>query len=337
MIYIDQQYINLLSSRLRNFKRVKEDFNFSCPICGDSAKRPKLARAWLYRGQNEYNFKCYNCDVPISFYGLFKKIDNELFKKYLMEKTLGSSSFIIPKMEDKIIEEFKPINNILSELYSIEELENTHPVIKYVTKRKIPRNKWNKIYFAPKFMTWVNSIKPETFNQNAVKYDHPRLIFPFFNLKNEPFGFSARAFGKENPKYMIIKLDDNEEKIFGLENVNFNKKFYVVEGQIDSLFLDNSIAVAGASFSSKYINNNKNNAVIIYDNEPRNKQIMDSLEKVINLGFNVFIWPNNIKAKDINDLILDGYTKDKIETMINENTYSGLMALIKYKEWRKVK
>lgn len=338
MIYIDQQYISLLKSRLRNFKQVKDNFNFSCPLCGDSAKNDKLARAWFYKGDAEYNFKCYNCDAPVSFFGVFKKLDNELFKKYLMEKRLGSSGFVIPKAED-VIEPVIIYNvDILSDLLCIEEFEPTHPVIKYVNKRLIPKDKWNKIYFAPRFMRWVNSVKPDTFNEYALKYDHPRLVFPFFNVDNKPFGFSARAFGKETPKYLVIKLDDNEEKIYGLESVDFSKRFYITEGQIDSLFIPNCIAAGGSSFSADIIRQNKSNAVIVYDNEPRSKEIMNSLEKLIFQGYKVFIWPDNIKVKDINDLVKTlGYTQADIIKLLEDNTYHGLWALNRYKQWRKVK
>ena len=35
-------------------------------------------------------------------------------------------------------------------------------------------------------------------------------------------------------------------KLYGLDKVNLTEKIYVVEGPIDSMFIDNSIAMAGA-------------------------------------------------------------------------------------------
>lgn len=337
MIYIDQLYIPQLSGKLRNFKRIRDDYNFSCPECGDSKKSTTKARAWLYLRDGKYGFKCYNCNSPISFYGLFKKLDEQLFKQYLFDKKV-SSNVVIPNYE-KPVEKEKIIasSTMLDDIYCIEEFEESHQAVKYVIKRKIPKDKWSRIYFAPKFMEWVNSIRPDTYKEHSLKYEHPRLIFPFFDENGIPFGFSGRAFGDEAPKYLTIKLDETKDKIFGLDTVDFNKKFYVTEGQIDSLFIENSIAAAGSAFNSKTIMSNKDNAIICYDNENRSKEIMNSLEKTIKAGFNVFIWPDNIRTKDFNDLVLSGYNKYDIPKLINDNTYHGMRANMRYLQWRKIK
>ena len=46
------------------------------------------------------------------------------------------------------------------------------------------------------------------------------------------------------------------------------KTIYVTEGPIDGLFLQNSIAVAGSDFK-KISEDIKDNAILIYDNEPQ--------------------------------------------------------------------
>jgi len=47
------------------------------------------------------------------------------------------------------------------------------------------------------------------------------------------------------------------------------------------------------------------------------------------------LWPDDIKEKDINDMILSGKTKDQIQTTIKNNTYQGNMAKIRMTTWRK--
>lgn len=337
MLYVDQLYIPQLAGRLRNFKRVKEHYNFSCPICMDSKKSSSKARAWFYSGKDGFSFKCYNCNATISFYGVFKLLDEELFKQYLFEKRVSFNVAPISYDEPKIsIETIKDHSSILDDISCIEEYDETHPAVKYVKKRKIPREKWSKIYFAPKFISWCNSVKPGTYKEGAEKYEHPRLIFPFFDENGIPFGFAGRAFKDETPKYLTIKLDENKEKIYGLDDVDFSKKFYVTEGQVDSLFIPNAIASAGSSFNSKTLMDNMKNAVICYDNENRSKEIMKALENTINIGFSVFIWPDNIKVKDFNDLVLSGYPSENITKLIDDNTYSGMRATMRYLQWRKI-
>ena len=146
------------------------------------------------------------------------------------------------------------------------------------------------------------------------------------------FAFQGRAFGKENPKYITIVLDSDRDKIYGLNNVDWNKKVYVVEGPIDSLFLDNCIATAQSDLRIS----KKDNAVLIPDNEPRNKEIVKQIERFINDGYSVVLWPEYVKEKDINEMILAGKSKDEVFKIINSNACSNLTAKLKFKEWRKI-
>ena len=72
--------------------------------------------------------------------------------------------------------------------------------------------------------------------------------------------------------------------------------------------------------------------VYILDNEPRNTSISARLQKLIDEGNKVVIWPTNIKQKDINDMHLAGIP---VSDVIKLNTYSGLTAQLKYNEWKK--
>ena len=170
--------------------------------------------------------------------------------------------------------------------------------------------------------------------------DHPRLMIPFRNEEGEIFAYQGRAFGKEIPKYITIKLDEDADKIYGLDRANHDKQIYVVEGPIDSMFLDNCIAVAGADFSKPLSIGGRlmlnGELTIIFDNEPRNKEICKQIEKTISQGRNVVIWPDSMKHKDINDMILAGYSKKDIQQIITENTFQTASASLRFAEWRKI-
>ena len=108
----------------------------------------------------------------------------------------------------------------------------------------------------------------------------------------------------------------------------------MVEGPIDSLFLDNCLAVAGSSNFAKDVP--KENTTIVFDNERRNKEILIQIEQIIDKGYNVVLWPDDVKEKDINDMILSGKTKEEVQTIIKNNTYQGNMAKIRFSKWRKI-
>ena len=133
----------------------------------------------------------------------------------------------------------------------------------------------------------------------------------------------------------VAEFDETEEKIYGLDRVDYGQRIYVVEGPIDSLFLPNAIAVSGSSFDTPTIRKLLSNATIVMDNEPRNKQIVSNIRKTISLGRKVCIWPDTIHQKDINDMVLHGKTINMIMDTINTNTFQGMAAKLRFTEWRK--
>ena len=330
--YIDLKFINDVSSRLSLFKK-KTDylFNFRCPHCGDSQKSKTKARAYLYRVKNDMFFKCHNCGQGQNFANFLKFVDPKLYSEYVLERYKGSAPATpAPKFD------FKPTKfedqTILDDLKSISDLSEDHPARLYCTRRKIPKKYFDILHLCDKFMTLVNKVKPDTYK---VTKDQPRLIIPFFDTTGKLFAFQGRAFGKEQPKYITIKLDENKQKVYGLERINFTQKVKIVEGPIDSLFLDNCLAAAGADLS---LNNKISNEKVLYifDNEPRNKEIVNRMYKVIEKDYNIVIWPDDIQLKDVNDMIMNGTSASELEDIISKNTYNQLAALTKLTHWKKV-
>ena len=75
------------------------------------------------------------------------------------------------------------------------------------------------------------------------------------------------------------------------------------------------------------------NRVWIYDNEPRNREIVNRISKTIDSGDSVVIWPEGIDDKDINDMVMSGLD---VQSVIESNTYSGLQAKLKFTTWKKI-
>ena len=328
--YIDLKFINEVSARLSQFKK-KGDylFNFRCPHCGDSKKNKTKARAYLYRVKNDMFFKCHNCSEGQSFSNFLKFLDNKKYEQYLLERYKGSApSTPQPKFTD-----FKPVFkevDILDGLTPVSELKEDHPVKQYVLKRKIPEKYFSKLYLSDKFMSFVNKAKPDTFGHT--KGEHPRLIIPFYDNQNKVFAFQGRAFGKEQPKYLTVKLDENKQKVYGLESVNLQEPLYIVEGPIDSMFLKNCLAAAGADLTLKV---EPSNVTYIFDNEPRNKEIIKRMYDVIEKDYNLVVWPDDMRHKDINDMIVSGMSIAEVQTIISTNTFAKLEALTKLSYYKK--
>ena len=339
MLYIDAKYAAFLGSRLRNFKQQKDYlWNFSCPVCGDSTSNKLKARGYIYRTKSDLFCKCHNCGYSSNLGNLIKRVDAALYDEYVLERyKAGATRYnahkdvapILPK--PKIVELLE--DDILDPLKRLDTLDVSHPAVKYVLDRKIPRDKWHLLYFAPKFKAFTNSVSPKF--EEPIVGEHPRMIIPYFTPAGKCFAFQARAYGDEQPKYYTIKVDESEEKIYGLDRVDYSKRIYVVEGPIDSLFIPNGIAVSGSSFDTPTIRSLLANATIVMDNEPRNKEIVHQLENYIELGYSVVMYPDYIEEKDINDMVKAGRSPAEILDLINTNTFSGMEAKLKFANWRK--
>ena len=328
--YIDIKYINEISARLSQFKK-KGDylFNFRCPHCGDSKKSKTKARAYLYRVKNDMFFKCHNCGEGQSLTNFLKFLDNKKYEQYLLERYKGSA----PSTPQPEFNDFKPKFkevDILDGLTPVSELKDNHPVKQYVVKRKIPEKYFSKLFLCNKFMAFVNRAKPNTFSHT--KGEHPRLIIPFYDINNKVFAFQGRAFGKEQPKYLTVKLDENKQKVYGLNTVNLQEHIHIVEGPIDSMFVKNCLAAAGADLTLKV---EPSNVTYIFDNEPRNKEIIKRMYDVIEKDYNLVVWPDDMRHKDINDMIISGMSIAEVQTIISKNTFAKLEALTKISYYKK--
>lgn len=329
---IERKYILLCSNRLNKFKPKGANlFNFRCPLCNDSKTSSTKARGYFFQKKGDYWFYCHNCQVSLIFPRFLKQFDSGLYEHYLKEKLQDTN-------HTNIIEEYvNRTQTIDIQLPSLLELSKDHIARIYIENRRIPLEFFDDIFLVDKFKEWTNSFIPEKFD---LKFgDETRLIIPFRDQTNIVFGYQGRDL-KPNSllRYITIMVDETKPKLWGLHRVNFNYKYYVVEGPFDAMFLPNCIATAGGKISSDLIKIGCNlaNAVIVYDNEPRNKNICDAIHKAIVAGFRVVIWPQNIKEKDINDMVLANKSIEQIKTIIDTNTYHGLEARTQLSSWRRI-
>ena len=322
MDLIDSKFIGLLSSRLSKFKRVKQGlYNFRCPICGDSKTSKNKARGYIYAVKSNTNFKCHNCGASMSLNSLIKKLDVILHKQYTLEKFKdGHTGRNFVADEPKFVfEKPKFAQKIVLPLCSEVAVART-----YLQNRKIDPAKF---YFAENFDEFVRTFEGVDYSYMGRE---SRIIIPLFRERNL-IGFQGRSLGPNKIKYITVMLDDNAPKIYGLDTIRGDAPVFVTEGPFDSTFIRNAIAMCGADAD---VNRwGISDPVYVYDNEPRNKEIVTRIDKTIQRGDKIVIWPNNIMEKDINDMVIAGHN---VQNLLESNTYSGLEAKLKFNLWKKV-
>lgn len=341
-LYIDNKFIRLISSRLRNFKQKKDDlYNFSCPFCLDSKKNKIKARGYVFKINNDLFYKCHNCSISTNLSTLIEHVDPFLYKEYILEKYSENNSNTksyksIQNIESQRFAKIQKINYDYSEWVS--ELDETHICKEYVNSRKIPVEFHDKLLYTSNYKKFVDNLYPE--HGKSLSEDE-RLVIPYYDSYGKLIAITGRALTVTNEKlrYVTLRTDNSKEKlIYGLERLKKNKPIIIVEGQIDSLFLDNCIASGDAALhivAKELVKKGyqKENIILINDNENRNKEVVRMIGKGIEAGFKTVIWPDSIKEKDINDMVLKGYD---IKKLISENTYSVTQAFIFLTFWKRV-
>ena len=322
MNLVDSKYIGLVSPRLQKFKKVKNNlFNFRCPICGDSKKNKSKTRGYFYTIKADVNFRCHNCGASMTFSNFLKEIDTVLHKQYVFERFKDGKSGRGTVVEEPKFN-FQPPE--FKQKIDLPKADSNERAKEYLERRKLNPSDF---YYTSKFKAWTNSHK-KTFDD--FNYDEPRIIIPLF-YKKSWIGFQGRSLGPNSVKYITVIFNENSPKIYGLDNIRTDAPVFVTEGPFDSTFIRNSIAMCGADGDvGKW---GVSTPVWVYDNEPRSKEITTRISDTIDRGDNVVIWPNQIKEKDINDMVLAGHD---VQSIVESNIYNGLEAKLQFTNWKRI-
>jgi len=331
--YLDDKYLGLISPRLEKFKKIRAGvYNFRCPYCGDSQKHKNKARGYIYQNKADYNFKCHNCGMTRSFTYFLKDQDQPLYDEYIMERYkegLTGKGTVTPEPKFTFPQPKFRKKDICDELTKISELNTTHRAKKYLINRGINEDTLSKLYYCPNFKEWTNKHKKIFDNTN---HDDQRIIIPLRHSDGQLFGYQGRSLDPTSKmRYITVMLDEDAPKLYGLEKINTQKPIYILEGPFDSLFVENSIAMCGSDIDIRSFG--WSDYIWVFDNEPRNREIVSRIERCINRGDKVVIWPSHIQEKDVNEMILAKYD---ICTILKSSTYSELTAKLKLNLWKKV-
>ena len=336
-VYIDKKYVSLLAPKLSQFKQRGEFlWNFRCPVCGDSQKNKIKTRGYIYKKKERFGFMCHNCSTTMSLPKFIRYVDPSLYNEYQLESFVRSNTSNNVNVADFVT---KPTFNIpsaprsilLTDAQSINGLNPYHSARKYLEDRKVPLD---NLYYTEDFAKFVKDLFPDNTKQ---LYKEERIVIPFYDKQGNLLGVQGRAIGQSKIKYITIKTDENTPKIFGWNGLDTSKTVYVVEGPIDSLFLDNCVATMDAAlYTAPSVIGLDLDYTFVYDNEPRNKQIVTNMRKTIELGRKLCIWPDTIQQKDINEMVLAGMHPSEIQHIIDSNTHEGLIATMKMNQWSRV-
>ena len=313
----------MVSARLDKFKRTKDHlYTFRCPYCGDSQKSKNKTRGYLFQKKGNFIFKCHNCGMSKGFSNFLKDLDPVLHGQFTVERY--KEGFTRSNTAPDPILSFN--KTTFKKKIKLPLASTNARASDYLKKRKLNPTKF---YYADGFKHFCNTHKP-TFE--STRNDHARIVIPMYDENKSLIGFQGRALDVfQKPKYLTVMLNEDSPKLYGLDTINKEKPIYIVEGPFDSTLLENSVAMCGSDVDIRTLG--WSNYIWVFDNEPRNRENINRVSRVIDNGDKVVLWPQNIVEKDINDMFLGG---QNIKTLLESNTYSGLEAKLKLQSWKRI-
>lgn len=344
MSFLDVKFINMISSRLTRFswKKYNQLATCRCPICGDSKRNKSKTRFYFYEKKGGFFVKCHNCDFGTTLSKFLEQFDRGIHEQYTLEKyrsgTTGRNEsepeykFAEPKFgKCRASTEDVEREPLCVGLSSLSELQEDHPAVVFLLDRQIPRDKHHLLYFAPNFGAWAKTIDPDMQLGNE-----PRLIIPIIH-EGRLIGANCRSFDpKSTSRYITLRKEKNEDRMwFGLDRVDSTRPVVVVEGPLDSLFLPNAVAIIGLGKCATLPKELGSDPIFALDNEPRNKELVKTMQELVDNKRTLCIWPDTIKEKDINEMVLAGTQSCDILNTILQNSCSGSTATLRLSKWRR--
>jgi hypothetical protein len=285
-----------------------------CPICQEGKSKGKKQRCYLYYYGDNLMVHCFNCGIHHHFNNYLKIYFPHLYKQYMLDSGIFKNTF-------NPVEKPKELK-----LFTIKDLKlNFIPITEskkgmaYLYRRGIDTKYFKLFYYTKNYRNFGEGI-----------------IIPFWFNDEKIYGFQYRNLDK---KLFHIYLPEQNK---GYKIYNYftkAKEVYVFESVFDlmsnNIPIENKISSFGSDIDVEKLNKFKK-VIFCFDNDETG---LKKAKKYAELGYNIFIWPDNIKQKDFNDILQQAIKKgkdpkkvrDKITKIIQENTFDPISALVRLK------
>ena len=275
-------------------------FIFRCPVCGDSDKIKSKKRGFLITNMDGNGaMGCHNCGYRASFSNWLKKYNHDLYTQWIQDVYVGislddrvSEEAIVPEdieFPEEVVDYslFLPLKKVSDSIIYRKSME-------FICQRKIPRK------YARHFLYCEQG-----------RYAN-RIIIPHYNKDMTYKHFEARDLRKNSyAKYLYP--DNWKPNNYNLPNLDLGRHYFVFEGVIDSLFLDNSGACGGAQKYDYFFENVHRslhrNGIVFSDGDEDGIRVAF---KYLKKGIKVFKWQKDMlknEVHDLNGLIQSNYFK----------------------------
>ena len=284
--------------------RIGTEYNFRCPICGDSKKSSYKKRGYFYT--RTCSFFCFNCQASMSGWKFLQTLTRDediasLKTEYarLMLKRGGKNPFDYINIKEK--------GKASSVLDSVSGTQSVIP-----PSWKNPLSDKAREYLEKRRVTEAPFIYDNNFYSCFDKQGREFILIPWIVNGCEAY-YQINDFQKLDTagrKYIFPpKLD---KLIYNIDNVDLRyKKIILFEGVYDSLFVKNGVAIGGkflTNVQKELLTNRypKHELVYSFDNDGAGfEAAAKAIDKNQCQNTEFFKWFGaGESAKDINDYVL---------------------------------
>ena len=340
-LWLDDKYIRMVGAQLPLFKhKGTHTYTFRCPFCGDSAKNRTKTRGYVYPLKDILFYKCHNCDIALPFGAFLKRLTPTIYHDYAIERfhdqhghRQTSLPLVVPAPEPAPdIPAIDPHHVAL--LSSKTLLDGFQPVLDYVRGRSLPSSAPARLYATVTARTWMKTLVADEKKVLVLHDGLPYLVIPLCLPDGRWYGAQLRDITQK--AYHTFKWGHDTLRTFGLDAVDRSSLVYCVEGPLDALCLPNAIAACGSDIMGGLQRLNEAGypiaeRVLVWDNEPRNREVNKLVQHGIAAGESVVIWGGDL-PKDLNEMVAQGLD---VPALVQQYTYRGLRAELEFQRWKK--
>lgn len=309
------------------------DIAVRCPICGDSRSKKHSTRLHLYHKNGKDSVNCFNGDCPAnsnrSVKSFLYQFFPALYDQYKRETFMDNIDSLADGTDD-VFEQFKkPVSEEKDEIVEEKDvvftqdfapffhpIENIPEALAYLNKRGVQYNN-------EKYGNWYFGYQDLKIGEKRYTVSNS-IVIPLY-YKNQMYGFYSRNIS--NKDFSTYMHDSNiGYKIFNWFNIDKTKPVYIFEGIFDAISsgLENVIALMGAKLPDSRLEE-LHHPVFVLDND---RTGMTNSIEYANRGYDVYIQPENILEKDMNEVRLKHPDLD-IPQMIKNNIFGGISATVR--------
>lgn len=324
---IPQSYtISKFFSYANKTKQHSRYLNGGCPICHEGSNWDTKQRLYYYI-QDDFLY-CYNCARSWNPYWWVKEVSGMSHKELKddIKEYTGDSDYIL-QWEQEASKEWT-LPDLPGECVNLRDAMQLKfyrklPIVQKALDYCKSRRLFDAINTPKTFYVCLND-----------KYHKNRLIIPFYK-NNRIICYTSRKILDDNTAKYLLKFN-SPKTIFNIDKIKTEIPYiFLFEGQIDSMFVQNGVAVSGLTLTQQQEQELSqfpfHEKIWVLDNlKFEKKEVINKIISKLRAGERLFFYENEFAPfKDLNDFCVEKKQDFVDPALIVESSFTEEKGLLR--------